>query len=95
MAAIEAVSNKKCKYTAGKPSHFMYQVLSQKYEKIKKEKTCMIGSFLSNYSQQFEIRRQTEYRYCFCSKLQNSIITSVVGSYKIKLFQRRSLYKRG
>ena len=45
LAAIEAVSNKKCKYTAGKPNPFMYRVISNKYKSIKNEKTCIIGIF--------------------------------------------------
>ena len=43
MAAIEAVSGKKCKHTAGKPSSFMMKVLSDSYQNIDKKKTCMVG----------------------------------------------------
>jgi len=45
-SAIEATSNKKSKYTAGKPSPFMFYSILQKYNTITREKTCMVGDRL-------------------------------------------------
>jgi phosphoglycolate/pyridoxal phosphate phosphatase family enzyme len=45
-SAVEAVSGKKVKYTAGKPSPFMFYSILQKDQSVTRERTCMIGDRL-------------------------------------------------